>query len=58
MFTIGVRDMNLIDAIKKRRSIRTYKKQELSQATVERLLDAARQAPSAGNVQPCEFVVG
>jgi nitroreductase len=49
--------MSLSDAIIKRRSIRTYKKQELPQATVEKLLEAARQAPSAGNVQPWEFVV-
>ncbi len=49
--------MNLADAIAKRRSIRTYKKQELSQATVEKLLEAARSAPSAGNVQPWEFVI-
>ena len=49
--------MDLLDAITKRRSIRNYKKQELPQATVEKLLEAARQAPSAGNVQPWEFVV-
>ncbi len=49
--------MDLLDAIINRRSIRNYKKQELSQSSVERLLEAARQAPSAGNVQPWEFVV-
>jgi len=49
--------MNLIDAINKRRSVRNFKKQDVPQATVERLLEAARQAPSAGNIQPWEFVV-
>ncbi len=49
--------MELQDAINKRRSIRTYKNQPLPEGTVEALLDAARQAPSAGNVQPWEFVI-
>lgn len=50
--------MNLLDALRKRRSIiRTYKKQALPSGIVEKLLEAARLAPSAGNVQPWEFVV-
>jgi nitroreductase len=49
--------MNLEEAIKKRRSIRTFKNQELPQQTLEKLLRAACLAPSAGNVQPWEFVV-
>ena len=50
--------MNLLGVIRKRRSIRTFKKQELSQEkTVEKLLEAARWAPSAGNVQPWEFII-
>jgi len=49
--------MRLIDAIKNRRSIRTYKNKELPQGTIEKLIEAARQAPSAGNAQPWEFVV-
>jgi nitroreductase len=49
--------MNLLEVIMKRRSIRTFKKQEVSQKTVEKLLEAARWAPSAGNVQPWEFVI-
>jgi nitroreductase len=49
--------MELLEAINQRRSIRTYKKQALPQGTVEKLLDVARLAPSAGNVQPWEFVV-
>ena len=49
--------MDVLEIITNRRSIRTYKKQELTQATIEKLLEAARWAPSAGNVQPWEFVV-
>jgi len=49
--------MDVLDVIKNRRSIRTYKKQELSQETIEVLVEAGRWAPSAGNVQPWEFVV-
>ncbi len=49
--------MDLQDAISKRRSIRTYKNQPLSQGVLEALLEAARQAPSAGNIQPWEIVV-
>ena len=49
--------MDLSEAIKGRRSIRTYKKIDLPQDTVETLLEAARWAPSAGNVQPWAFVV-
>ena len=49
--------MNLLDALRNRRSIRTYKKQDLPPGIVEQLLEAASLAPSAGNVQPWEFVV-
>ena len=49
--------MEIFETIKNRRSIRAYKKQDLPRGTVEKLLDAARWAPSAGNVQPWEFVV-
>jgi len=49
--------MDFLVAVAKRRSIRTYKKQDLPQEMVEKLLESARQAPSAGNVQPWEFVV-
>ncbi len=49
--------MDLADAIKNRRSIRTYKKQDLPQETINQLIDAARLAPSAGNVQSWAFVL-
>jgi nitroreductase len=49
--------MELSEAIKKRRSIRAYKKQDVSEETVEKLIDAASLAPSAGNIQPWKFVI-
>ena len=49
--------MDVLNVIKKRRSIRTYIKQDLPQETIEKLLEAATWAPSAGNIQPWEFVV-
>jgi nitroreductase len=49
--------MDLSEAIKGRRSIRTYKRLDLPQETIDKLLEAARWAPSAGNVQPWAFVV-
>jgi nitroreductase len=49
--------MDVFEAIKNRRSIRTYKKQGLTQETLNQLCDAARLAPSAGNAQSWAFVV-
>jgi len=49
--------MDILETIKNRRSIRTYKRQDLAQQTLDKLLEAARWAPSAGNVQPWAFVI-
>jgi len=49
--------MDVFEAIKNRRSIRAFEKREVSEEQVERLIDAARHAPSAGNIQPWEFVI-
>lgn len=49
--------MELIEAIKGRRSIRKFTDQELSRELVQELLDTAVWAPSASNVQPWGFVV-
>ncbi|MGE5556105.1 MAG: nitroreductase family protein [Methanocella sp.] len=49
--------MEFFDVIKNRRSIRAYKKQDLSPEQLNQLIDAARLAPSAGNAQPWAFVV-
>ena len=50
-------DLDVFEAIKKRRSVRAYADEKVSEEDIERLIDAARWAPSAGNIQPWEFVV-
>ena len=48
----------MVEAIKGRRSIRTFEGgEDVSKETVEGLIDAARWAPSAGNIQPWEFII-
>ncbi len=49
--------LDVFEAIKLRRSIRTFTEEEVSDEEIGRLLDAARWAPSAGNIQPWDFVV-
>ena len=49
--------MDVLEAIKERRSIRAYTNEKVSEKDVERLIEAARWAPSAGNIQPWEFVI-
>lgn len=49
--------MRVFDAVKNRRSVRTFRKQELPQGTIDQLIDAARLAPSAGNAQPWAFII-
>jgi nitroreductase len=49
--------MELEEAIKGRRSIRDFKPQDITEETIEKLIDAARHAPSAGNTQPWTFVI-
>ncbi len=48
---------DVIAAILERRSIRKFKKEPVPKATVGRIIDAARWAPSAGNIQPWQFYV-
>lgn len=43
--------------ILKRRSVRLYKKEQVPEFMIKRILEAARFAPSAGNSQPWKFVV-
>jgi nitroreductase len=49
--------MDVIEAIKGRRSIRQYLPQAVEQEKLEQILDAARWAPSAGNRQPWHFII-
>jgi len=47
----------VIRAIKERRSHRSYTDKKISKEVLEEIIDCARLAPSANNVQPWEFVV-
>jgi len=49
--------MTTIEAIRKRRSIRKYKKDQIPEEIILELLDAARLAPSGCNAQPWRFRV-
>lgn len=49
--------MDVFDAIKNRRSIRAFEKKAIPATVVDRIIEASRLAPSAGNIQPWEFVV-
>jgi nitroreductase len=49
--------LDVFEAIKKRRSVRAYTSEKVSEEDVERLIEAARWAPSAGNIQPWEFII-
>jgi nitroreductase len=49
--------LDVFKAIKTRRSIRAFTDQPVSDEEVEKLIEAARWAPSAGNIQPWEFII-
>jgi nitroreductase len=49
--------VDVIEAIKKRRSIRRFKDQAVPEDVLKEILDCARLAPSAGNRQPWVFYV-
>lgn len=49
--------MDILDLVKSRRSIRSFKADPVPREDLMRILEAARWAPSAGNCQPWEFIV-
>lgn len=49
--------MNVEEAIKKRRAIRKYLAKEVPDDLINELMEAARWAPSAYNVQPWKFFI-
>ena len=49
--------MDVHEAIRKRRMVRAYDPAPLDPATLDRVLDAARRGPSAGNSQPVDLLV-
>lgn len=49
--------MDVLEAIKTRRSIRKYEKRPVPEELLEKILEAGRWAPSASNAQPWNFIV-
>ena len=49
--------MNVYEAIKKRKSVRSYREKKVEQEKLIRILEAARLAPSAANKQEWRFVI-
>lgn len=49
--------MDILEAIKKRRTIRAYKPTSIDQKTLDAIMDAGRLAPSWGNTQTWRWVV-
>jgi nitroreductase len=49
--------MNVFETVQARRSIRAYLDKPIPQDKLERILEAARLAPSAVNIEPWHFIV-
>ncbi len=49
--------MDFYEVIKTRRSVRSYKKDDIPEDVLKRVLNAARIAPSGSNRQPWRFIV-
>jgi nitroreductase len=49
--------MDVFEAVKKRHSIRAYELMPIPEEKLNKVLEAARLAPSAGNVQPWHFII-
>jgi nitroreductase len=49
--------MNFIEIARKRCSVRDYSSQPIEKEKLEQVLEAARLAPSACNIQPWQFIV-
>jgi len=49
--------VDIYEAIRNRRSVRSFQDKEIPEEVLERVLNAARVAPSANNVQPWKFIL-
>lgn len=49
--------MKVSELIKKRRTIRRYRREKIDRRILDNLVDCGRNAPSAANYQPLEFIV-
>lgn len=49
--------MELKDIIEKRKSVRSYTEEAVSDELVLRIIEAGHKAPTAGNLQPWDFII-
>jgi len=49
--------MDFVKVVEKRRSIRQYKSDTVPNDLILKILESARITPSAGNRQPCHFII-
>lgn len=49
--------MELTEAIKKRRSVRRFKSDPVDDKIIQRIIELGNMAPSAGNLQPRDFII-
>ncbi|MCR5148174.1 MAG: nitroreductase family protein [Eubacterium sp.] len=49
--------MELLEGIKTRRSVRSFKDEKVSRETVEKIIESARMAPSWKNTQTARYIV-
>lgn len=49
--------MDFYEVIRTRRSVRAFKKDSIPETVLNRILDAARIAPSGSNRQPWRFIL-
>ena len=49
--------MTVYEAILKRRTVRRFQPEPVPYSTLEKMVNAGRLAPSAANLQPCEFLI-
>ena len=49
--------MNLYELIMKRRSARNFRDQRIPEKVIQKLVDAANNAPSGGNIQPISIIL-
>jgi nitroreductase len=50
-------ELEVFECISKRRSVRSYSKRQVTKDALEKILDAALMAPSAGDIHPYRIVV-
>jgi nitroreductase len=52
-----VKHLDIQEAINRRRSIRSFTGDDISEETLRQIIETGTLAPSAGNCQPWEFII-